>query len=96
MPKPVVKIVWSHDPETCQIAEEIIGQFQGVMPQVVAAVKGTSEWSPEGRLARRRLRQWMAKVRELAKQSGDAGVTDAVEKVLLLLKGELPDHFQVN
>jgi hypothetical protein len=57
MPKPVVKIVWSHDPETCQIAEEIIGQFQGVMPRVVAAVKGTSEWSPEGRLVRRRLRQ---------------------------------------
>jgi hypothetical protein len=95
--KPIVKIVWSHasDAATCQIAHEITGQFQ-VMPRVVAAVKGTSEYSPEGRLARRHLKAWMSRVRELAKQTGNEGVIDSVEKVLLLLKGELPDYFRLN
>jgi hypothetical protein len=32
----------------------------------------------------------------LAKQSGNAEVVESVESVLLLFKGELPDHFKVN
>ena len=92
--KPTIRIKWVHegDPATLQLAQQIRTMFQQ-MPGVIDAVRQTEEWSREGRRARQRLRAWTARVRRLAKETGEPEVEQSVEAVLWHLRGELPNLF---
>ena len=90
--KPIIRIRWVHggDPATLRLAQQIRTMFEQ-MAGVLDAVRHSEQWSREGRRARGRLRAWRARLRRLAKQTGEPQVEQSVEAVLLHLRGELPN-----
>jgi hypothetical protein len=93
--KPTIHIRCSYaaDPASYAVAKEVIHLFRDVLPGLAEGVRRTEAWTEEGRKSRWRMRRWMARVKELAKQTGEQGVIDAVDECIARLKGELPNLF---